>query len=269
MESTTFEMVNSDNKLLGRRSVNPQPETYPKTTEIGWNNDVISLVSSPSFLAMARKGGLNVEFWNSVADIGVGAIPMTTVEMMDNLRSRNKNLKFTGTELTDGLATAHIKISQGPVLEDFKAIAAIHMNDRFRKLSAATGLKSIPWVNVSKIFEVRLVVSQIGADKDAGISEIIVGVKDKGRVWYMTLSVAPQIKYVMKGVAVDSTWKNPGIFEDFIHHYMGADYLKSIIQKSRETSSGEVSFEFAGLRIRKSRGRICSHRKDWPGAGQV
>src|SRR5262249_48629132 len=33
------------------------PITYPKTTAAGWHKDVISLVTSPLFLELAKKGG--------------------------------------------------------------------------------------------------------------------------------------------------------------------------------------------------------------------
>ncbi len=261
VDSAIFEKVKVSGQIAGRMSLRPQPVTYPKTTEMGWNNDVIALVSSTAFLDMARQGGLKSDFWDIVADIGVGAMPLTTGEMIDTLRTKNPNVKFVGTELNAGLAAAHIKITDGPVLEDFKTIASIHMNERFRKMSVATGLKSIPWVDPSKIFEVRLVVSNIGSDKNAGVSEIIVGVKDKGKTWYMTLSVAPDVRYVMKGEVVDASWKNPGIFRDFVQRYMGTDFIKAIVGKAQETPGEEAAFEFAGHSTLRGKSMISVETK--------
>lgn len=223
-------------------------QTYPKTTQYGWNNDTISLVTSPELLALARLGGYPRDYWTSVMDVGVGAMPVTTSEMANALRQRDPAVRVIGTELKEGLAQAHLVISGGPALEAFRQIAARNMKSRFREMAEATGLKSTPWVPADKIFEVRLIVSDIGDPEDAGISEILVGVKDKGVTWYMTLSVAPRVDFVVHGELKTEEWKNPGIFEEFVRGYLAPGAVSEMLEQARTAPGGKLAVEYDSAR---------------------
>lgn len=214
------------------------PIVYPKTTAQGWHQDIISLITSSDFMALAKRGGYQGDSWDSAIDIGVGAVPLTSLELFNALKKQNPNVKFVGTEIGSALPSAHVVISQGPILEKFKEIAARHLKEEFRQMQESTGLKSVPWVPLDNLLEVRLVV-----DANGRVNEILAGVEENGRLWYNTLAVSPDAKFIMAGKEADSSWKNVEIFEEFVNGFLAANKFDSMFSQAKAQKKDEVRFD--------------------------
>ncbi len=195
-------------------SFNPLNAFYLKVTRQGRNKDVADYVVSDEFRQVTR---LDLRQGNHhILDIGVGELPVTTIELSDSLKRINKSIQVDGMEIPSVLAKVHLVITDENILKEFK------------KQAKDYGVDNFP---IGKIVEIRLIVGDDDLDQYAGIVKMVVGFRmtPHGEIWYLPLGIRPQLGFVPFDLPSKSQIQNQyNFFSSFIN-YLGIEQIKKII----------------------------------------
>jgi SAM-dependent methyltransferase len=215
-----------------------RPRAYLKDTFSGRNQDVTAVVTSPQFQEIT---GINLrEGRHVVMDIGVGALPLTTVEFAQALGGLNSSIKVIGTELPGALHQAQI-ISKG--------LLAAYRQRIVQVLRENYGLN----VDPQSLFELRLGVI------DNQVSEVMVGMRYRnGGIGYKTIAVAENVVLEsVSGERADEKWKRSALLNEMVG-FLGREGIKRLLEARQDTATQlndielEVQFDPVGKTLRSS-----------------
>lgn len=200
-----------------------------KATREGRQKSFLSLVRDRRFI---EATGLDLMQGKPlVQDIGAGYLPVSVLEMRQGLAQMNPDVKIESFELSQALARQSIVISR----ED-KALFPLLLK-RLQKDDFFTD---------KEVLEIHLLVTDQGVRSQAGISEVMVKVKNKqGVVLYIPAAYANAVDLMVMGeeVSVDDRKQQDSLLRDLLG-IAGVERLKSMRALLEKRKASRLLFRY-------------------------
>ncbi|MBU1727291.1 MAG: hypothetical protein KJ880_06660, partial [Candidatus Omnitrophica bacterium] len=204
-----------DGSMEGAGDRDPAASTVvtQKDTFSGRNQDVAEVLTSPHTKEFL---GLELDGKDIVLDIGVGAMPFTTIEQANALKKDHPNMTVIGTEMPSALGKAYI--SSKRTLEDFRGRIASVLREDFRIQ-----------ISIEDITDLRLVID----NNNRPIEALVVFRGKNGVDSYKTLAVASFVHYeTASGRVVDERYRQTGLFNDIVD-FIGRERIARAVNAER------------------------------------